>query len=351
MLKDDVLKKYFQIAIIQENNRPVAICNHRISHNYEFFFADGEYYTQVNKELEEKLRKTYRFDGSPINTIQISNMFGDIKYTIKDAIKESANSIMAFAEDLPLATKIKISSRINTLKFITEKEYKKNFGDLPVFFTAAYHSKHHIIFASARNLLTDRVLEHEMLHAASRNENEAYSGLQQFDIIYQIMIGRGLNEAATDFFARYISNKEQSHPIIRLLIDCFGKLIEMCDIKKIKEYYFNSDYFGFVNYLSQFYHLDLDDITQTVLTFDALYNSFYSLYETDRNRKKIALELYKNIIGMQMNKLKAEGQSLEDYTFESDILNKKENFKLKIEIDKFVTEQKLEISIPKVIEL
>ena len=79
--------------------------------------------------------------------------------------------------------------------------------------------------------------------------------------------------------------------------------------------------------------------------------SIYSLFETDYNRRQIALELYKNIIGMQMNKLKAEGKNLEDYTFESDVLNKKENFKLKREINKFVTEQKLEMSIPRVIEL
>lgn len=351
MLKNDVLKKHFQIAIIYEDNRPVAICNHRTNFDYDFFFVDGEYYTKVDKKTEEKLRKTYKFNGSPINDIQISNMFGDIKYTMKRAITNSAKSIMSFIEDLSPETKDKVYERINTLNFITENEYKKKYGELPSFFTAAYHSKHHIIFGSARKLLMDRVIEHEMLHASSRNNNESYSGLQMFDIVYKNMLGRGLNEAATDYFACDISKKPQPHPLIQLLIDCFGKLIEMCDIKKIKEFYFNSNYIGFVDYMSHFYHLSLEDITQTVLTFEALYNSFYSLLENESNRKEIASELYKNIISMQINKLKVEGKSLDDYTFESEILNKKENVKLNREIDRYVREKKLEVLTPKVIAL
>ena len=349
MNKKELLEKYYEIAIIEENNKYVAICNNKENFDYEFFYVDNDFYSKVDSRTEKKLKKIYKFDDSPITPIKISNKFGDQKQSIKNKILQTATIITKYTADLPVDLQTKIADRITSLTFITDKEYESKHGKLEDSFIAAYHCKEHIIFSKEEYILSNRVLEHEMLHASSRNSYATSTGFQHIDIITKKILGRGLTESATDYFVYQISNRLPIDNMVQIFLDCFSGLVSNSDALKIKKFYFDADYYGLLRYLADFYHTDLQELINISLTFDALYNTITNELSEQKHKQILSETLYKHIASLHLNKLKKEKQSLEDYRVKSSILNKPENIKIRRNIDQFVDKQKFNLSVPEVI--
>lgn len=221
------------------------------------------------------------------------------------------------------ATYCVIKNRLKDLKY----NFLENFGSI----AGQYSPEEHRIEIFGKDNITQTTVLHETLHACSNNDNRfslinkndttlglmgRYNNFITDGIIncfVEINYGEAINEAATEFFTYDILNLQNKKynseskytPILNLFANFCkkeknGKLYLDEEIKqKLFNYYINSKYYSFVEYLSNIFNspksqvqmlmFQLDKVIELEkdnlgLSFDILIRCYNTLYEMKYNR-------------------------------------------------------------------
>ena len=189
------------------------------------------------------------------------------------------------------------------------------------------------------------VLTHEMLHCVS-NTNSQKLGFRYFETLkylnrtsfckYSHTI---LNEAFTEYFAQKI--EPTNLKFYGVPVEMLKSFISFCDEKTLKQYFFDSNLKGFINYLTDNFKQSTGEITRLSLLFDACQkcydatlNAQNSTSLQNANFEASTIALCNCITKMVVDKYKTDNTlKIEDLSFDDIFKDETQKLLLDFKID------------------
>ncbi|MGN1212602.1 MAG: hypothetical protein ACI4TZ_01050 [Christensenellales bacterium] len=347
----ELLQNYFIIVDIQRNGKTIYVCKNKQTALYDFFEIKNDLYTKVDKVLEDQLRLIYKSEV-PKKIYSINEE--------KDDEKDIDQDIKLINGYIPRCIKA-VDFSLKGQDSTTMEQCKKKVDDVKFIYSnkesgaalASYDPFEHTITINkviSNKYVFQHILTHELLHAATENFTQKTCGTMKVlrfryegaDVITSVAIGFGINEAITDYLA-YENTKQYIYTSSLLdigeankylnmkrisgydpLVNIFYSLAKNVDMNTCMRYYYNCDLDGLINYFNEAYYLKNNDkflslIYKMDTYVDILRSAPYENFEQDLYRTR--LEMYKDAIDMQLNKLVAENVDLSTVNFDSIISN------------------------------
>ena len=270
----------FNISILYTNSKKL----------YKFYKEKKENKIQIKNEIKRK-KELLNKPFIQLNLVN-QNINSKAIFTSEDAFK-----LKSFTQNNENSN---LHLFFNSLLQAVPKEYLKNFIDKLADLSIEYHSYKEAkidkggfvsgVYNCVHNKIDiyfdkdNKVLNHELLHAASSSKNSIKSGFTDF-IPSVGIIGEGLNEGYTELLNQRIFNsKHDSYYYLSL----FAEQIELFydDKEKMMKDYFQADLNSLIKQLSQ--NMSIEEAIDIITDIDLfIYQQDVSLLDYMKLRQKI----------------------------------------------------------------